>query len=184
MNDKDSLLESITTRIAQVIALAGLLGLLILAALTVLAVLLRWLANYPLLGVGDVSSLIIGVALACCMPLVFAERGNISVKILGNILGQRWKHLLGSFGSLVSLIIYILMIWQLWLLTNKVALSGETTWVVSWTIAPWYRFTTILLALCIPIQVLTTLSQFRLFLNPSAGSSTPGGLPDISQGSK
>jgi TRAP-type C4-dicarboxylate transport system permease small subunit len=154
-------LEAVVTRSSQLIALIGLAGLLILACLTVIEVLLRWLLNFPILGIADVSSLIIGVAIACCMPLVFAERRSISVKMLGNALGLRANCLFEAFGSLVAMIIFLLITWQLWIYADNVAINRETTWVVSWSIAPWYRVVTVLIALCVPVQALTAFSQIN-----------------------
>ena len=157
--DDRTRLESVVTRSSQLIALIGLAGLLILACLIVTEVLLRWLVNFPVLGIADVSSLIIGVAIAACMPLVFAERRSISVKMLGNALGQRANCLFEAFGSLIAMIIFILITWQLWIYTNNVGINRETTWVVSWRIAPWYRVVTVLFGLCVPVQALTVFSQ-------------------------
>lgn len=152
-------LETLVTRSSQLVALIGLAALLILACLTVTEVLLRWLLNFPILGIADVSSLIIGVAISCCMPLVFAERRSISVKMLGNALGPRANCLFEAFGSLVAMIIFILFTWQLWIYTNNVAINGETTWVVNWPIAPWYRIVAVLFGLCVPVQALTAIIQ-------------------------
>jgi TRAP-type C4-dicarboxylate transport system permease small subunit len=159
--DERTWLERVVSRSSQLIALIGLAGLLILACLTVIEVLLRWFLNFPILGIADVSSLIIGVAIACCMPLVFAERRSISVKMLGNALGPRADCIFEAFGSLVAMVVFLLITWQLWIYTNKVAINGETTWVVSWPIAPWYGVVTILFGLCVPVQALTAFSQIK-----------------------
>ena len=159
--DNRTWLEALVTRSSQLIALIGLAGLLILACLIVMEVLLRWLLDFPILGIADVSSLIMGVAIACCMPLVFAERRSISVKMLGNALGPGANCILEAFGSLVAMVIFLLITWQLWIYTDNVAVNGETTWVVSWSIAPWYRVVTILFGLCVPVQALTAFSQIN-----------------------
>lgn len=165
--ERKPMLETIATSASQVIALIGLIGLLILACLTVLEGLLRWLLAIPILGIGDVSSLIVGLAIASCMPLVFAEKRSISIRILGTALGPRANSLLDGFGSLVAMIIFILITWQMWLYTNNVEINHETTWVVNWPIAPWYRAATVLIALCVPVQALTAFNQIKSIFTPS-----------------
>ena len=100
-------------RIARVISLIGLIGLLLFAGITVGEVFLRWLFNYPILGVSDVSSLIVTVAVASCFPLVFAERRSITVRIAGNLLGKRVNSIFEAFGTLVTLGMFFLIAWQL-----------------------------------------------------------------------
>jgi TRAP-type C4-dicarboxylate transport system permease small subunit len=172
--EKKSMVDTIATRISQVIALVGLVGLLILACLTVMEGLLRWLLNLPILGIGDVSSLIVGLAIASCMPLVFAEERSISIKMLGTALGPRADSLLDGFGSFVGMIIFMLITWQMWSYTNNVEINRETTWVVNWSIAPWYRAATVPMALCVPVQALKTYSHIKAFFSLPLRSKSPG----------
>ena len=154
-------LESETIRWARLISLIGLVGLLILAVMTVGEVLLRWLFDFPILGVADGSSLVITVSIASCFPLVFAERRSITVRVLGVSLGHRANTVLEAFGSLVVMIVFCLITWQLWVYTNQVAVSNQTTWVMLWPVAPWYRIATVLIALCIPAQAIVFFNQVR-----------------------
>jgi len=156
-----SALESKIIRWTRVVSLIGLIGLLILAIMTVGGALLRWLLDFPILGIPDVSSLVITVAVASCFPLVFAERRNITVRLVGNLLGQRISMVLEAFGYLVSIGIFCLMVWQLWIFTGEVAASNETTVVIRLPIAPWYRAATLLVALCVPVQVVVFYSQLK-----------------------
>lgn len=156
-----STLESRIIGWTRVVSLIGLVGLLMLAAMTVAEALLRWLLDFPMLGIADVSTLVITVAVASCFPLVFAERRNITVRLVGNLLGPRIFMLLEAFGYLVSIGIFCLMVWQLWIVTDVVAASNETTVVVRLPIAPWYRAATLLLALCVPVQVVVFYSQLK-----------------------
>jgi TRAP-type C4-dicarboxylate transport system permease small subunit len=149
------------TRIARVISLIGLVGLLLFAGITVGEVLLRWLFNYPILGVSDVSSLVVTVAVASCFPLVFAERRSITVRFAGNLLGKRVNSVLEAFGTLVTLGMFFLIAWQLLDYAVELAESDQTTWVVLWPMSPWYIVAAILLALCVPVLAVTVYLQAR-----------------------
>lgn len=153
------------------ISLIGLIGLLILASITVCEVLLRWLLDFPILFISDVSSLAITVAMASCFPLVFAERRNITIQLVGTLLGPRIHKILQAFGYLVSIGIFSLMTWQLWIYTGDLAASNETTIAVRLSIAPWYRVSTVLVAFCIPVQIL-------VFFDLVKSALTSHGSPD------
>jgi TRAP-type C4-dicarboxylate transport system permease small subunit len=140
---------------ARVISLIGLVGLLVLAGITVGEVLLRWLFKYPIPGVYDLSQLVVIIVIASCLPLVCAERNHITVRLLGTILGKRANELLEAFGALITMIIFGLMAWQLWIYANELAASNQTTWLILLPVSPWWRVATILIALCFPIQMVT-----------------------------
>ncbi|MEW6667332.1 MAG: TRAP transporter small permease [Thermodesulfobacteriota bacterium] len=152
---------SMITRWTRVISLIGLFGLLVLAFITVFEVLLRWIFHKAIASVSDISILVITVAIASCFPLVFAQRGNITIRMVGSMLGPRVSMLLDAFGSLVGIGIFSLLTWQLWIYANNLALRNETTMMVLLPLAPWYRAATALLALCIPTQAIVFFDQVR-----------------------
>ena len=146
------------------IALIGLALLLVLASATVLDVLLRWLFNSPIVGLGDTYSLFMALILASCFPLCIYKRGNVTIRFLGNIFGPRVKNILDAFGNFVTLIIFSLMAWQFWLYTNQITLDGETTWVLSWPVSPWWRVVTILIIICVPVTLVTFIQYVKAAL--------------------
>ena len=154
-------IEGAASRVTRVIALIGLVGLLALATATVLDVLLRWLFNSPIVGLNDTHSLFTALIIASCFPLCIHRRGNITIRFIGNMFGPRVNHILDALGNLVTLIIFSLMAWQLWLYTDKLVRDGETTWVLSWPVSPWWRITTILIFICIPVALLMFIRDFR-----------------------
>jgi len=156
-------LESEIIRWARMISLIGLAGLLLLAAVTVGEVLLRWLFNHPILGVADISELVIAVTIASCFPLVFAEGRSITVRLVGSALGPRAYALLEAFGSFVSLVIFLLLVWQFWIYTGELASNRETTWHLLLPKAPWYGTVTILMSLCVPVLAVQFINQIKSF---------------------
>jgi TRAP-type C4-dicarboxylate transport system permease small subunit len=174
-----SKIDAEVTRWARVISLIGLAGLLVLAAITVGEVLLRWLFDYPILGISDVSSLVVTLAVASCFPLVFAERRSITVKIVGKLSGPRVNALLEAFGSLVSLAIFILVAWQLWVYANELATNNQTTWVVLWPMSPWYRIAALLMVLCVPVLTVVFFSQVKAALFPERDSDNKDSQPPV-----
>lgn len=69
--------------LARVLALVGFTGLLVLALMTTSDVLMRWLFKAPLQGVNDVSSVVMAVVIAACIPANLAMKQNIRVEVFG-----------------------------------------------------------------------------------------------------
>lgn len=178
MSSQRRTLESEIIRRARTISLIGLAGLLLLAGITVGEVLLRWLFSYPIQGVSDVSRLIVSIVIASCFPVVSAERRHITVRAIGTMLGPRINHLLEAFGAFVTLVIFCLMTWQLWLYANELAASNQTTWLVMWPLAPWWRVATILLGLCVPIQLIAFLVSLKSAFYLNDGKSNVRGVDE------
>ncbi len=150
--------------LTRAIALIGLALLLLLASATVLDVLLRWLFNSPIVGLGDTYSLFMALILASCFPLCIYNRGTVTIRFIGNALGPRGRNIIDAFGNLVTLIIFSLMAWQFWLYTDQIALDGETTWVLSWRVSPWWRVVTILIIICVPVTLVTFIQYVKAAL--------------------
>jgi len=150
-------LEKAFTRITRFIALVGLVGLLALASATVLDVLMRWIFNSPIVGLNDTHSLFTALIIASCFPLCIYRRGNITIRFVGNLFGSRVSNILDAFGNLAAFIIFSLMAWQLWLYTDQLVKDGETTWVLSWPVSPWWRVVTLLIIVCVPVTFMAVI---------------------------
>ena len=116
--------------------------------------------------------------IASCFPLCLKKGGSITIRFVGNMFGNRVKHVLDAFGNLVTLIFFALMTWQLWLYTDQLVHDGETTWVLNWPVSPWWRVTTILILICVPVALVTVIHHMRSALklkgptDPPVSSST------------
>jgi TRAP-type C4-dicarboxylate transport system permease small subunit len=162
--------ERVSSMITRGIALIGLALLLLLALGTVLDVLLRWLFNSPIVGLADTYTMFMALVIASCFPLCIYKRGNVTIRFIGNILGPRVKNILDAFGNLITLIVFALMAWQLWLHTDQIARDGESTWVLSWPVSPWWRVVTILIIICTPVTFVTLIQYMKAALRKKNSS--------------
>ena len=165
--------EKTTTRVTRAIALIGLTGLLLLASATVLDVLMRWIFNRPIVGLNDTHSLFTALVISSCFPLCIYKGGNITIRFMGSLLGQRVKNILDVFGSLLTLVIFALMGWQLWLYADQLAEDGATTWVLSWPISPWWRIVTVIIILCVPVALMTIIQFAKSALGKGRNQDQP-----------
>ena len=168
-----------TERISRLFCLVGLAGLIGLAFATVADVLMRWLFNAPITGVRDTASLFVAVVIACAFPISLIKRAHIVIGFIRNLLGPGAKIAVTVFGHLVSLLIFALIAWQLWIYTDQLAVEKETTFVLGWPVAPWWRGLSIIMAFCVPVQLLVLFQSFRL--RSSGGDRGSGIGPDNSE---
>ena len=61
------------------IAFVGVLGMLIAAGVTVVDVLMRWLASTAITALNEITAMVFAVAVAACMPAGLA--GGVNLKI-------------------------------------------------------------------------------------------------------
>lgn len=155
------------------LALVGVVGLVVVALVTVGDVLLRWLFNSPVDGVSEISRLVVAVAIASFFPIALAERHHISIEFLGSWLGPHARRWLDSLANMVTSLFFLIVGWQFILYTTEIGESGETTWLLGWEVGPWWVVTTIFMLICIPIQVLIFVQQVRAAVR--GGSEPPPG---------
>jgi len=166
-------LKYIETKIinwSKTLSLIGLLGLLCLSIITVGAVLLRAVFGITILGVYDASELIVVVVVASCFPLASAERGHIRVKVLGPKIGPRTNHLFEAFSAFVSLVFFFILTVQLWKYVFELIATNESTWIVHIPLFPWWVVAAILIAFCIPIELICFLSSLGSVFKPQKES--------------
>jgi TRAP-type transport system small permease protein len=149
---------------SRVIALIGLFGLLALACMTTLDILLRWLFRAPIHGVNDVSSVVMAVVIAACIPANLAMKQNISVEVLGSFGGVRFRRFLNVVASICTLVFIVLMAWRFLPYAEGLRQTGDRTWVLGWPVWPWWMASTALIMLAAIVQVMVTaLDVIALF---------------------
>lgn len=148
------LLFQLPERLAYILALVGFAGLLILAVMVVLDIILRAVADYPLQGVNDVAAVVMAVVISACIPNSLLVRQNISIEVLGQVIGGRVRFAIDLFASLVVLLFFVLVTWQFVFYSASISASGEQTWVLKWPVGPWWWVATACFAVSVLVQLL------------------------------
>ncbi|MBI4290952.1 MAG: TRAP transporter small permease [Betaproteobacteria bacterium] len=138
-------LEAQTLRAARWLALGACSTLLVISIVTLVDVLLRWLFSAPIRGFFDFAGIAMAVAGAACFPALLAQRGNISVRFVGKLLGPRATRVLDAFGALVTLAFFVAMAWQYVYFTIDLARSGERLPILQWQVWPWWTIVTLMI---------------------------------------
>ena len=138
---------------ARFVALAGFSGLVVIGALTMLDGLARQFGLPRLPGFGDITQMFFAIIIASCFPAGLLHNQNISVTFLGKALGPRAEAWLEVFASLVTLIVFALLTYQFLLMTMDYQATGRVTPTILVPVAPWWWVTTVIIALCLPVQI-------------------------------
>lgn len=145
-------LRNLSERLSQLLALVGFFGLFVLASMTTVDILMRWLFSRPLQGVNDVSAVVMAVVIASCVPANLAFKQNIRVEMLGAAAGPVVERVLEVFASVLTLAFILLMAWQFVPYTWGLKEAGNTTWVLHWPLWPWWLVSTAMLIFAVFVQ--------------------------------
>jgi len=149
----DKLATALLSR-AELAAGVGLVGLLLLGVVTMADVALRWFFSSPIYGMSDLVELVTPAIVASCLPAAFAARQNITIRFLGRALGARAGQAVELAGQAVALLIVALIVWEISKYTANMIRFNQVTWLLKVPVWPTWVLTTVLLAACLPIQLL------------------------------
>lgn len=139
-------------RMANIVAMVAIAGLMIQCLVIFVDVMLRWLFSSPLLGLEDITKLLVIIVITACFPASFLNRGHIKIEFLGKGLGPRAERLLNAFGSAVLFVFITLIAWQMIVYAVDSTGSGEITWIMRLPVYPAYWIAALVLVACVPIQ--------------------------------
>ncbi len=149
---------------SRYLALIGLIGLVVVALVTIGDVLLRWLFNSPVDGVAEISRLVVAISIASFFPMALTDRHHITIEFLGNWLGPRARLWLDLLGHVATSFFFLVLGWQFILYVLELKEAGETTWLLGWAVTPWWVVTTLFMLICIPVQGLILYHHLRAVL--------------------
>lgn len=156
----DKLAAALLSR-AELAAGIGLVGLLLLGVVTMADVALRWFFSAPIYGMSDLVELVTPAIVASCLPAAFAARQNITIRFLGRALGARAGQAVELAGQTVALVIVALIVWEIGKYTANMIRFNQVTWLLKIPVWPTWVLTTVLLAACLPIQLLVVWETLR-----------------------
>ena len=130
--------EDAAQRLPQVIAVVAAFGLLAVALSTTADVLMRYVLGMPIRGMTEVAALSCAVAIAAFFPALVARRANVTIRLLGSLLGERAGRWLEAFGSLVTAAFLCLLCWQLLIYARDMSGAGELTPFLRLAVGPWW----------------------------------------------
>ena len=181
MTDTEKLpvLERFENRLVQItrpIAFIGVLGMLIVACITVFDVLWRWLFKGGVTGLTEVVAMVFAVAVAACIPSGVARRVNLKIDILRHWITGRLEAWMSVVGAALLCLFYSLLMWRIFIYAVSLADQARTTTLLLWPMAPFMYAVAVLLGAASLIQVVVFINTLWRAL--ALGWKAPGaGLP-------
>lgn len=157
MGDAVLALYQRTRTVSRWLSWLAVVVLLVISMAITVDVLMRWLFSSPVHGLEDVVALIITIAIAACFPAAMALRANITVRMLGKVLGPRASCWLELFGQTVALAFIVLVSWQLAVHVADVA--GRVTSVIAVPIQWSWQVAFLLCAMAAVVQTVVVLAH-------------------------
>ncbi len=171
-------LEQFARWFSNWLAMLGLIGLVVLALITIASVMMRWLFSHPLEWVEDIYRLLIAVVIASFFPSAYAQRGHIAIHFLSLILSEGGRKALAVFAAFITFLFTCVLGWQLIKYTQEVWETGETTWLLGINVTPWWVVATGLLLISIPVQLIVVLSDLYFGPQGSGHDKVDDGTPE------
>jgi TRAP-type C4-dicarboxylate transport system permease small subunit len=149
-------LQRIALVATRALSVVGLSALMSLAAMTIADGLMRSFANRPIEGVRDLGGLAIALAIACCLPVVMIEKGNITIRLF-EAASPRLSRVLEVIATALVLCVLVALTWQIWLYAAKMMHAHETTFVLQIPVAPFWFGVSTILACAVLVQAIVML---------------------------
>ena len=156
---------------AQFVAAACVTGMLSVAGITMIDVLLRWLARSPIPALNEIVELIFAVAIAACIPAGLANGVNLKVDVLSRWMSVRVRAWLDAAGSAVLLLFFAVLAWQIGLHAGEMLREGRGTVILNVPEAPFLYAVCGLIAFGCVVQSVIALNELRRAWALGAGGS-------------
>ncbi len=109
------------------IAFAGVLGMVIIASITILDVALRAIADSPLPAMNEITEMFFAVAIAACFPAGLTRRIHVTVDLLADRYRETFTAWLKVIGALLLFWMFALLAWRLGNIADHIGGRGDKT---------------------------------------------------------
>ncbi len=150
-------LQTLGEQISKPTAIIGVLGLLMIALVTIATVVARAVFNYPIIWGHDFATLVIIIVVATCFPTGVMLRKHVAIEFLGNALGGKWSRRLDFFGALVTSAALSVLAWRMTVIAQEETAYNTSTIVAQIPTGPVWWLAAILVWASVPLQFIVTL---------------------------
>ncbi len=156
----------------KLVACIGFTGLVVVALLTMVDGLGRWLALPRIPGFNDYAQISYAIVIASCFPSLLLRDQNVTIRFLGRAIKGRTNYWLEVFGNLLTLSFFLILVWQFYLLTIDLQVNDRTSPTIEFPIAPWWWIISVIMTITVPVQVIVVVDSVY-----SAIRNKPSRLP-------
>jgi TRAP-type C4-dicarboxylate transport system permease small subunit len=129
--------EKIVRFLATATFYVTMVGLSVIAGLTFLDVCLRYILNRPILGVYDITRVMLILTVACAFGYTQMIRGNMAIDLLILKLGRKKKAVVSIIYDFIGLALFLTITVQAFRQGHALRITGDATETV---LIPFYPF--------------------------------------------
>lgn len=155
-------LEIQAARITGKIASLGVLLMLCIAVLTLVDILLRWLASASVPGFNEIVQLCMAVAIAATFPAGASSRVNLTIDILERKVSREARRVFDALGSLLLLLLFSLLAKYVGIHALHLQSRGAISLFLEIPQAPFLFAVTLFFALATGVQLIIFLRDFSV----------------------
>lgn len=156
----------------RLVACIGFTGLVLVALLTMVDGVGRWLTLPRIPGFGDIAQISYAIVIASCFPSLLLRDQNVVIRFLGQAVKGRTNYCLEVFGNILTLAFFAILVWQFYFLTLDLQVNNRTSPTLEFPIAIWWWIISIIMTITVPVQLLVVIDSIY-----SAIFNVPSRLP-------
>ncbi len=143
----------------RLVACIGFAGLVLVAMLTMVDGIGRWLTLPRIPGFGDIAQISYAIVIASCFPSLLIRDQNVVIRFLGKAVKGRTNYVLEVFGNILTLAFFAILVWQFYFLTLDLQINNRTSPTLEFPIAIWWWVISIIMTITVPVQVLVVFDS-------------------------
>lgn len=159
-------------RVSEAGALICVCGMLLIAGITMLDVLLRWLLHAPIRALNEVVAMLFAVAISACIPAGLVKGVNLKIDLASRLMTNRVRAWCEALGGSFLIILFAALAWYIFIHAVHLADEGRTTVILGMPLAPFTYAIAFFLAFGAFVQVVMTINQLRRAFALSADKSS------------
>jgi TRAP-type C4-dicarboxylate transport system permease small subunit len=143
----------------RLVACIGFTGLVLVALLTMIDGLGRWLGFPRIPGFNDYAQIAYAIVITSCFPSLLLKDQNVTIRFLGKALKGRTNYWLEVFGNLLTLIFFAILVWQFFLFSIDLQVNNRTSPTLEFPIAIWWWIISFIMTITVPVQLLVFIDS-------------------------
>jgi C4-dicarboxylate transporter, DctM subunit len=159
-----SILDQLEQRlgaISRVVAIACVCGMLFVAAVTMIDVVMRWVANEPIPAMNEIVQMTFSVAIAACIPAGMTQRVNLKIDLVARYFNPTLHAWFEALGSACLWLFYAALAWGIWVYAGALALDDKATIILGLPEAPFMYGVSALFGFGAVLQAIIVLNDAR-----------------------
>ncbi len=155
----------------RLLAAVGVVTIITIAFLTLVDVGLRTFLSTTIRGLSEILILLLGVAVAACLPSGAARAVHITLDLLTAHLPARQERALKVMGHTLLALFLLVVGTELFQVAANYDLRNQATLILGWQIAPFYYAMAVFVLLCVPIQGIHIIEDAAIIWRSDQGLS-------------